>query len=599
MNRKEKDEYIQERIYKFTKHLEEITLDELELDLNILDIIDEIDSERNEYAYDIYDLRDLKKIYYKKLRAAYKARDGVEIYNQDGTLTREGKRIGSRGNRVWKKTVQALEEDGILSDIEVRNLENYFEYGPYGLEFFNFVQSVATLGDGGAVGADRGLENRWIVQRGMDQIEEYINDYWEAEGREKELIKRVMPEIIRMVRISLRGTNIRSINWHQSRFLTHAISAFVNAAYRRAKEGREGRAKNFWKEMSDLVVRRSENEDMRRHRHTLPRAQEETIEIRERMLKESILQLTTEEERLDHPIIIVELNGEDFVDPVKGLRGLIAGELAGRFNKPAMVVVKEKQGRNGDADRYSVSFRLPGKGNIASDMVQLKLAMKKDMAEDIKVLAHGGHPQASGGTWEVRGGIDKLHEVLDPIYDDYKEIDPDRGIVDIERLIEEKREKLKGEGWEDIDEFEKHINVFSIADTLASQTYNLFNPYGVGFRELLIKFRDLRVVTISKGKKNDGEEYVSLQVRDKRGNTKFVRSFDDLERYANVHEGDTIDVIVQPISRLRSLLASNLVYRWPDPYDPERVMEISTVTGEKSKPHLDVREIENIRRYRG
>jgi hypothetical protein len=87
-------------------------------------------------------------------------------------------------------------------------------------------------------------------------------------------------------------------------------------------------------------------------------------------------------------------------------------------------------------------------------------------------------------------------------------------------------------------------------------------------------------------------------VRDKRGNTKFVRSFDDLERYANVHEGDTIDAIVQPIARLRSLPASNLVYKWPNPYDPERVMEISTVTGEKSKPHLDVREIENIRRYK-
>jgi single-stranded DNA-specific DHH superfamily exonuclease len=598
MDRKEKEQYIRERVYKFSKYLEDVTLEELGLDINILETIDEIDTSGEEYAYDLYDLRDLKKIYYKKLREAYRYRDEVEIYKEDGTLTREGRRIGARGNRVWKKTIGRIEEDSVLSETEVRNLENYFEYGPYGLEFFNFVQSVATLGDGGAVGPDRGIENRWIVQRGMDQIEEYINDYWVAEGREKELVKRVMPEIIRMVRISLRGTNIRSINWHQSRFLTHAISAFVNAAYRRAKEGREGRAKDFWKEMSDLVVRRSENEDIRRHRHTLPHAQEETIEIRERMLRDSIRQLTTEEERLDHPIIIVELKGEDFVDPVKGLRGLIAGELAGRFNKPAMVVVKEKRTNNGGPDTYSVSFRLPGKGNIASDMVQLKLAMKEDSGEGIKILGHGGHPQASGGTWEVIGGIDKLHEVLDPIYECYEEIDPERGIIDIEKLIEDKKENLKDDGWEDIDEFEKHINVFSIADTLASQTYNLFNPYGVGFRELLIKFKDLTVVSISKGKKNDGEEYVSLQVRDKRGNTKFVRSFDDLERYANVHEGDTIDAIVQPIARLRSLPASNLVYKWPNPYDPERVMEISTVTGEKSKPHLDVREIENIRRYK-
>jgi single-stranded DNA-specific DHH superfamily exonuclease len=597
MSREEKTEYVQERVYKFAKELERSTSVQLEIDVNITDVLDNISPKDKDYAYGLYDLRDLKKIYYRELRQAYEDRGNNKIYNDDGTLTKIGKRIGNRGNRVWKITMENMEETKTFSPTEVRNLENFFEYGPYGLEFFDFVQAVATLGDAGSVGPDRGIENRWLVQKGMDQIENYINDYWNAQYREKELLKRIMPEIIRMVRISLRGTNIRSVNWHQSRLLTHAISAFVNAAYRRAKEGREGRAKDFWKEMSDVVVKRSENEDIRRHRHTLPQAQEETIEIRQRMLDESIRELTKEEEKLDHPIIIIELVGEDFVDPVKGLRGLIAGELSSRFKKPAMVVVKEKNGRNNEPDTYSVSFRLPGKGNIATDMVQLKLAMKEDMAEDIKILGHGGHPQASGGTWEVRGGIEKLHEVLDPIFDDYVEIEPDRGIIDIEKLIEERKEQLKKDGWEDIDEFEKHVNVFSIADTLASQTYNLFNPYGIGFRELLIKFRDLRVVTISNGCKNDGEKYVSLQVRDKRGNTKFVRSFEELERFSNIHEGDTIDVIVQPIARLRSLSAGNMVYRWPNPYDPERVMEISTVTGEKSKPHLDVREIQNVRRY--
>jgi single-stranded DNA-specific DHH superfamily exonuclease len=596
MSRDEKNEYIKAKVLKFAEELEQNTADHLEIDINIVDIVKEI-SDKNILAYGFYDLRDLKRIYYEELRDAYKNKIDTKIYNKDGTLTKIGKRIGSRGNRVWKSTMEDIEEMGILSPIEVRNLQNYFEYGPYGLEFFDFVQAVATLGDAGSVGPDRGIENRWLVRKGMDELENFVNDFWEAEDRDKQLLDRVMPEIIRMVRISLRGTNIRSVNWHQSRLLTHAISAFVNAAYRRAKEGREGRAKDFWKEMSDVVVKRSEDENIRRHRHTLPQAQEETIEIRQRMLNESIKELTDEEEKLDHPIIIVELQGEDFVDPVKGLRGLIAGELASRFKKPAMVIVKEKNGKKNAHATYSVSFRLPGKGNVATDMVQLKLAMKNDTEDDIRILGHGGHPQASGGTWEVRGGIERLHEVLDPIFSEYTEIDPDRGIIDIEKLVEEKAENLKDDGWEDIDEFNKHINVFSIADTLATQTFNLFNPYGIGFRELLLKFKDLTVVDISKGCKNDGNEYVSLQVRDKRGNTKFVRSFEELERFANINEGDKIDVIVQPIARLRSLSAGNMVYRWPNPYDPKRVMEISTITGEKSKPHLDVREVENIRRY--
>jgi hypothetical protein len=316
------------------------------------------------------------------------------------------------------------------------------------------------------------------------------------------------------------------------------------------------------------------------------------------MLSEAILHLTTNEEELDHPILIYELTGEDFVDPVKGLRGLIAGELAGHFNKPVMVIVKEGGDRNKSYTTYSTSFRLPGKGNVASDMVQLKLAMNKQEQSDIEILGHGGHPQASGGTWRVSGkdSLAKLHEVLDPIYAEYEQVNPDAGIVDIEQVIEERIKELGEEGWEDIEEFSEYVDAFSIANTVASQAYNLLNPYGVGFSEFLLKLRDLKVVNISNGQKNDGDDYVSLIVRDKRGNQKAVRSFDNLERYKSVHIGDTIDIIVQPIARLRSLSAGSLIYSWPNPNDPEENITVSLVTGEKSKPHLDVRDIENIRR---
>jgi hypothetical protein len=478
--------------------------------------------------------------------------------------------------------------------MQMRAVNSFFKYGPYGLEFINFTEATATLGDGGSVDLRKGKENRAIVRNGMNAIEKFADDYWETSGEKKNELKRIQPEILRLIRTSLRGTHIKSVNWNLSRLLTHGVSAFVNAMYRRGKEERPERAKEFWTEAADFCIRRSDNETTRRHRHTLVYAQEVSIERREELFGQIAKDLDNDHGELEKPIIITKLEGRKYVDPTKGLRGLIAGQLAARYEKPTMVIVEEKSETNGSLGRYSVSFRLPAKGNVAADMVQLGLAINE--VSGVKILAHGGHPEAAGGTWEVKGGVEKLHEVLDPIFSKYKIENPDAGVVKIEEVIEKTVQSLEEEGWGYLGDYREYVNTFDVADTIAANMYKQTNPYGVNMPGLIIEFEDLTVVSRTSGVKNDGEEYTNLIVRDKRGNVKTMRLFKDLADLNQLHKGDIVTLRAQPIMRLRALEEGNLEYNWPIPWDPDEKITASVVVGQKTKPHLDVEKIIHISR---
>jgi hypothetical protein len=259
-----------------------------------------------------------------------------------------------------------------------------------------------------------------------------------------------------------------------------------------------------------------------------------------------------------------------------------------------MVIVEEKSETNGSLGRYSVSFRLPAKGNVAADMVQLGLAINE--VSGVKILAHGGHPEAAGGTWEVKGGVEKLHEVLDPIFSKYKIENPDAGVVKIEEVIEKTVQSLEEEGWGYLGDYREYVNTFDVADTIAASMYKQTNPYGVNMPGLIIEFEDLTVVSRTSGVKNDGEEYTNLIVRDKRGNVKTMRLFKDLADLNQLHKGDIVTLRAQPIMRLRALEEGNLEYNWPIPWDPDEKITASVVVGQKTKPHLDVEKIIHISR---
>jgi len=495
------------------------------------------------------------------------------------------------GNLIFDSSMKTMLSEGSLSQNDIVALKSYLLHGPFGLQQLQLLEATATIGDGGSLGLDIGMENRYIVKNAMDELtslsKRYLKDA-KTEWRSRQLA-RILPESLRFIRIALRDTNFTNVNYYNSRFFSHIMAASTNAIYRRAKAEEAQRADSVLSEISDIFIKKSENEKIRRHRHTLPYAQDKAIQRREELLEEQFNFLDKNEFEREKPILIVELKGKEYIDALQGQRGLIAGSISERYEKPTMVIVEEKHDKINDLTTYSISFRMPGRGNIATDMIQLYL--EKNPQPGVKVLAHGGHPLASGGTWEVSGGIDQLHNVLDLLFKDFAIENPDAGVINIEQSITEIKKELKKNS-PDLAKVTKYINPFSVADIISTQISNQINPYGTDFPKLLLEFEELKVVAKSRGKKVDGESYQTITVEDTRGNRKTMRLFKKISLFNNIRVGDTVSLRVQPIMRLSPMGPAKLIYNGP--YIKEG--DVTSIDGQKTNPALDIEKIMSIKR---
>lgn len=518
-----------------------------------------------------------------------------EDYYDDYDESERGKRSREKarkiGNLIFESTLKSMISEGTLSDNDIFALKSYLLHGPFGLQQLKLLEATATIGDGGSLGPDIGMENRYIVKNAMDELtnlsKRYLKDA-KTEWKSRQLA-RILPESLRFIRIALRDTNFTNVNYYNSRFFSHIMAASTNAIYRRAKAEEAQRADSVLSEISDIFIKKSENEKIRRHRHTLPYAQDKAIQRREELLEEQFNFLDKNEFERERPILIVELKGKEYIDALQGQRGLIAGNISERYEKPTMVIVEEKHDKRSDTTTYSVSFRMPGRGNIATDMIQLYL--EKNPQPGVKVLAHGGHPLASGGTWEVTGGIEQLHNVLDPLFKDFVLLNPNAGVINIEQSIKEIKKQLKKDS-PDLAKVSKYINPFSVADIISTQISKQINPYGTDFPKLLLQFEELKVVGKSRGKKVDGESYQTITVEDSRSNRRTMRLFKKISLFNNIRIGDTVSIRVQPIMRLSPMGPAKLIYNGPFIEEGD----VTSIDGQKTRPTLDIEKIMSIKR---
>jgi len=550
-------------------------------------------------------IRDMKKELFNIIETGLTVKNGVQLplfsdidnYKEEEKIVVQAEKRKRRnearriGNEFFDFAITTLSKSQRLTKNDLVALESYFKYGPFGLQQLQLLEASATVGDGGSQGIEIGMENRYFVRKGQDEITKLANEYIMSKGWKRNQLQRILPECLRFVRTALRDTTFTSVNYYNTRFFSHTMAAATNAIYRRGKQEEAKRADSVLPEMADFFTKRSEDATMRRHRHTLPEAQDKAIQRREELLAEQFKYLDNNDVERESPIIILEQKGKEYIDALQGMRGLIAGNIAERYEKPTMILVKEGEDKKTGSTTYSVSFRLPARGNIATDMVQLHL--EKNPQEGIKVLGHGGHPVASGGTWEVIGGIEKLHEVLDPIFKGFKIDRPDAGVVRVEETIKELYKETK-ESAPEIARAIKYLDVFSVADILSSQLSKQTGPYGTDFPKLLLEFEDLKVVGKSRGAKDDGETYQTITLEDKRGNRRTMRIFKKLNLFNKIRSGDFVTLRAQPIMRLSSLKPAILEHSSSitDEYD----IEITGIDGEKSRPTLDVEKIVSIKR---
>lgn len=547
-------------------------------------------------------IRDMKKELFNIIEAGLTAKNEVQLplfsdadnYKENKVESKKRREKAREiGNEFFGFAINALARSGKLSKNDLVALDSYFKYGPFGLQQLELLEATATVGDVGSVGADIGMENRYIIRKGQDAMTNLAHEYLMSKGSKRQQLERILPECLRFVRTALRDTKFVSVNYYNTRFFSHSLAASINAIYRRGKQEEAERASSVLPEIADYFIKRSENPTMRRHRHTLIDAQNKAIQRREELLEGLLKQLDNDDVEREKPILILELKGKKYIDALQGMRGLIAGQITERYEKPAMILVEEGVNRENGSTTYSVSFRLPARGNVATNMVQLHL--EKNPQEGIKILGHGGHPVASGGTWEVVGGIDKLHEVLDPIFKGYKIDRPDAGVVKIEETIKELYKETK-EYAPEIASAIKYLNVFSVADILSSQLSKQTGPYGIDFPRLQLEFEDLKVVGKSRGAKDNGETYQTITLEDKRGNRKTMRIFKKLALFHKIRSGDILTLRAQPIMRLSPLKPALLEHGSPitDEYD----ISIRGVDGEKSRPTLDIEKIVSIQKPR-
>ncbi len=516
-----------------------------------------------------------------------------EEFNPTSKKARNKRREKARniGNEIWDLCYSSLEDENILSLNESFALKSYLKHGPFGLQQLKLLEATATIGDGGSLGVGIGMENRYIVKDAMNELTALSKQYLKEPSNtwRKNQLKRILPESLRFVRIALRETSFNAVNYYNSRFFSHIMAASTNAIYRRAKPEEAQRADSVLSEISDVFIKKSETDKIRRHRHTLPYAQDKAIQRREELLEEHYKYLDTHEKERVRPLIIVEQKGLEYIDALQGQRGLIAGNISERYEKPTMVIVEEGQDKNTDTKRYSVSFRLPARGNISTDMIQLYL--EKNPQPGIKVIAHGGHPLASGGTWEVQGGIEQLHNVLDPLFEKYEPINPDAGVIKIESTIKELKSELKKSAPGLMKSFD-FLDPFAVADVISTHITQQTNPYGTDFPKLLLEFEELKVVGKSRGKKVDGEAYQTITVEDKRGNRRSMRMFKKLTSFDKIRIGDTVSLRVQPIMRLTPMPPAKLIYNGPLINEGD----VTSIDGQKSRPTLDIEKVISIRR---
>ena len=546
---------------------------------------------------------------------------GIHNFRGDATSY---KSVRARAGRDAKKLIARAREEVAYTDVEQRFMRACERFGFYDDTQQLIVNAVAQVGD---CGSELEPEPRLITREGFRAAQNWVLEYSDPtisdrvlgnlrvkytddseyhaavqrlkKARKKEM-RKAEPPIIKVLRQSLRGVQTKTVNMMLTRLFSHQVAAPTNAYFRATAiedEDEEGRLI-----LLDFVdyytVNRPRSKKHRKLALRIPEFQDNTIIVREKFYKDIIKSIESRSGWEDDPVLIVELKGT-LIQPTSGMRGLIAGMLAAKYQRPVLVYhVASKGGRKrGRRAVVGVSGRLPDKGSVALDQLFYRERMKPSNPKVVKVTNSGGHDAAAGMGAEVMpdedgGVLRSLQKVFFPTLGLYEPERGNKGLVVVRDAIDARARHLANHGFTDVRRYLPRVNQFRIARRMAEVSTATLDPFGPDMKNLILEFRDVRVLGISKAKKNDGTPYRILVVEDEYGFTQEFRLFDEEVDLAGVRVGGVISFRAEPRLRKYMKPASLMLHqkRWTDPGragHPEKVVG-RHATGPSYEPVLHV-----------
>ena len=570
--------------------------------------------------------RDIKRELKIQVEAAFNAHG---VPNPTGRKAKRSTRVKNEVNRLYGEAVKNVRYEKYEQDI----LENYEQFGLWGLEQIRIIEAIAQVGDGGSVVQP---ETRYITRNGFemaqawvdmvrlnavpDSVQRYLRKKHTGKAYEdavviwrkarKRLYDKAEPPIVDIMRASLEGKRLSGLNLLLTRGHTHTWgSAMMNGLNRAfAVKGEEEEARGLIREYVRLYStgKTRQSDRQRRLRARLPGVHLDAIAAREKLWRKVVEDVECRPNWRTQRVIVVGVSG-DIIDPTGGLRGLIAGQLAARY-KDRVVVVYDMQKRGGANSKspaiIGLSGRLPADGNVELDMVFREIEYNPPIHGRVKVLACGGHPCAAGARVSVVLNPEdpgatiqgELEKTLAPLLRSYQPTNRDRGIVDADNVIDRAFRKLQEQGFADIWQYRNTVNAFELVQDLAEISYKTLDPYGSDLENLRMKINSVRVLSVSQGRKKDDTAYTYLHVKDDNGHSMRMRVFPGEVNLRGIKSGDILSLTVEGRVRRRPLGVSKMTRKrpWTLPGRPGHPKSVETEywASQKVVSRLFITEIE-------
>ncbi len=624
MGWEEKAEYVSSQGRRIIRELQFLTIDvedgtDVSIDLSAF-------MEEKQALQEVLTIDEIRQQLTLLVEAAFEQHGAT---NPTGRVAKLPTCVKNEVNRLYNEAFDNVR----FSIYEQEVLENYEQFGLWGLDQIRIIEAIAQVGDGGSVVQP---ETRYITRNGFETAQAWVDmvrlnpvpasvqkylrskfhgkDYDEALAKwksdRKSLFDNVEPPIIDIMRASLEGERLSGVNLLLTRGHTHTWGSAMMNGFNRAfaVKGREPEARKLLREYVKLYStgKLQQTHSQRLLRAELPDVHKSAIAAREKLWANVVKEVESRPNWRSQRVLVVGVSG-DINDPTGGLRGLIAGELAARYKDKVIIVYDIQKQGSASSETPSIvglSGRLPSDGNLELDMAFRQIEYNSPNPDRVRVLACGGHPCAAGAKVSVVLNPEdsdssiqsELEKVLIPLLQNYIPTNRDRGIVSVDRIIDRALNRLQEQGFMDVQAYREYINSFELVQNLAEVSYKILDPYGSDLENLRMRIDNVRVVAISKGRKNDDTPYTYLHVEDGNKHVMKLRVFPDEVDLQHIRTGDVLALTVEGRVRRRPIGVSKMTRRrpWslPKRAGHPKYIETEYWASEKSIPRLYITEVE-------